>query len=187
LTEVVVLDACVLVPIRLCGLLLGLAEAALYEPRWSERILDETERTLTGKLGLDPERAAKRIAAMREAFPEACVYGHEPLERDLGCDPKDRHVLAAAIAASATTIVTGNLKDFPDDACWPHGVDADHPDVFLSRLLAQSPDKCRMAVETEAARHRNPPETPAELLAGVTRIVPNFANAMYQTLLAGGR
>ena len=39
------LDACVLLPYQLADLLLRLADAELYEPLWSEEILDEVERT----------------------------------------------------------------------------------------------------------------------------------------------
>jgi len=50
-------------------------------------------------------------------------------------DPKDRHVLAAALVARATTIVTTNLRDFPVRATRPHGVVALTPDDFLTSLL----------------------------------------------------
>ena len=43
---VAVLDACVLYPLPLRDTLLSVAEAGLYEARWSERILDEVERNL---------------------------------------------------------------------------------------------------------------------------------------------
>lgn len=142
-------------------MLLALAEAGLYEPRWSERILLETEGALTAKLELPPAKAAKRIAAMRAAFPEASVHGFEPLEPALACHPKDRHVLAAAIAAGASTIVTGNLKDFPKHALKPHAVDAVHPDRFLCGLLAASPERCQGAIKAEAATRRSPPQTAA--------------------------
>jgi len=46
---------------------------------------------------------------MREAFPEACVAGYEPLAANLTNDPGDRHVLAAAIAGEARVIVTTNF------------------------------------------------------------------------------
>ena len=76
MTVPVLRDACVLVPQRrLSSLLLTLAEEGLFEPRWSERILPETERALTGKLGLSRDRAVRRLAAVREAFPEASVHG----------------------------------------------------------------------------------------------------------------
>ena len=58
-----VLDACVLVPYNLASLLLTCAERGLFEPRWSETILEETHRALTTKIGLEEQRAARRHAA----------------------------------------------------------------------------------------------------------------------------
>lgn len=63
----VVLDACVLVPALLCDVLLHLAEDDLFDPLWSAQVLDETERTLVGKLGVDPERVQRRLGQMRGA------------------------------------------------------------------------------------------------------------------------
>ena len=56
---VVVLDACVLVPIRLATTLLWLAETGLFQPLWSEPILDEVQRNLP-KVGVTPEQASRR-------------------------------------------------------------------------------------------------------------------------------
>jgi len=163
-------------------LLLALAEVDLYESRWSDQILEETKRTLINKMGLSAEKAAKRIAAMRSTFPEACVAGFQQIEPTLDCHTKDRHVLAAAIAAGASIIVTGNLKDFPPECCAPYGVEAVHPDGFLCRLLGEDPGRCREAVEAEAARHLDPPMTATDLLVGLTRIAPNFANLVNQVM-----
>jgi hypothetical protein len=185
LTEIVVLDANVLVPYNLCSLLLALAEADLFEPRWSTRILDETERTLIGKMGKPADKIARRLDAMQEAFPEANVHGFEWMEPGLKCHRKDRHVLAAAIAASATTIVTTNLKDFPDESCAPHDVVAEHPDVFLQRLFPHDAAACAAAVEADAARRRQPPMTAQALLASIAEIAPTFANTMHQYILEG--
>lgn len=46
MSSLALLDACILVPQRLSSLLLTMAEHGLYEPRWSEPILTETERAL---------------------------------------------------------------------------------------------------------------------------------------------
>lgn len=54
---VAVLDACALVPIRLATTLLWLAEAGLFQPLWSERILDEVQRNLPD-VGIDPKPSA---------------------------------------------------------------------------------------------------------------------------------
>ncbi|WP_222851452.1 PIN domain-containing protein [Phytoactinopolyspora mesophila] len=49
---VVVLDACVLVPISLADTLLRIAEVELYRPVWSQKILDEAR---TAVLGIHPD------------------------------------------------------------------------------------------------------------------------------------
>lgn len=185
MTAPALLDACVLVPQRLSSLLLTLAEEGLFEPRWSERILAETERALTGKLGLSRDRAVRRLAAMREAFPEATVHGFESLEDGLTCHSKDRHVLAAAIAANADPLVTFNIRDFPDESCEPHGVTVLDPDVFLLELMVQDGRGCQAAVEREAQRMRRPPMTARDVLAGVAGVVPSFANTLHQAMLDG--
>jgi predicted nucleic acid-binding protein len=184
-TAPVLLDACVLVPQRLSSLLLTLAEEGLFEPRWSEGILAETERALTGKLGLARDRAVRRLAAMREAFPEASVHGFESLEDGLSCHPKDRHVLAAAIAAGADTLITFNVRDFPDQSSQPHGITVADPDVVLLELMARDGRGCQAAVAREAQRMRRPAMTAQDVLAGVASVVPTFANTLHQAMLDG--
>jgi len=51
---------------------------------------------------------------MRRAFPDAEVRGYENLAETMTCDPKDRHVLAAAVRSDAAVLVTFNIGDFPD-------------------------------------------------------------------------
>lgn len=74
---------------------------------------------------------------MRRAFPRAAVTGHEERPGDLRCDPKDRHVYAAAQTASADALVTFNLKDFPAVQDWATDVRVMHPDVLLLSLADQ--------------------------------------------------
>jgi len=127
-----VLDACVLVPAGLRDTLLRLAETPrLYVPKRSEDILAEVGRTLNGKLGKTPEQVAHLMDELNGVFPEALVKECRSLEAALTNDPKDRHVLAAAIRSSAQTIVTFNLKHFPPDALKQYDVEALHPDEFL--------------------------------------------------------
>lgn len=53
---------------------------------------------------------------MNTAFPEAIVTGYSSLIQAVELhDANDRHVLAAAIQASADLIVTNNIKDFPEE------------------------------------------------------------------------
>ena len=102
------------------NLLLTLAEAEFFRVRWSNEILDETERAIAGiaaAKGLDDAlpRAARARAAMERAFEEALVTEYDQLivAAEGLPDPGDRHVLAAAIKTQAQTIVTENLRDFP--------------------------------------------------------------------------
>ena len=96
--------------------------------RWSAQVLAETERAietiLTGKdydSADAKDRAARARRAMETAFEEALVDDYE----DLTCacdgmpDHNDIHVLAAALKTQAATIVTENLKDFPERVLAP--------------------------------------------------------------------
>jgi hypothetical protein len=94
---IVVLDACVMVPISICDTLLRAAERGLYAVRWSETILAELERSLAVKLPLGGERARHRVAAQHQFFPDAEVRGFEHHIAELTNDLKDRHVPAAAV------------------------------------------------------------------------------------------
>jgi predicted nucleic acid-binding protein len=171
-----VLDACTLVPIRLATTLLWLAESGLFQPLWSDPILDEVNRTLP-KVGITPEDASRRIRIMREAFgAEALVDGFDGLINQMACDPKDRHVLAAAVCGGANTLVTFNLKDFPDESAATHGIEVLHPDSFLVGLLGRHTETVISALERETAAFRHPRQTVAEFLAGLTATVPMFAN-----------
>jgi predicted nucleic acid-binding protein len=129
-----VLDACVLVPMALCDLLLRLAEEpATYRPVWSEHILTEMTKALTTRLRRSRAQAAWRSQQMIQAFPEAMVPVPPELLRAVECipDPNDRHVLAAAIMAGAATIVTQNTKHFPKHCLEKYGVICQTADNFL--------------------------------------------------------
>ena len=117
----VVLDACVLYPAALVDLLLRSARAGLYRPYWSAGILDELQRNLAKRVGA--ERAAMRVAQMHQHFGEAEVTGYQHLVAAMTNHPKDRHVVAAAVRAGAQIIVTSNMRDFPDAALAPHGIE----------------------------------------------------------------
>lgn len=129
---VVILDANVLYPFGVRDVLLTFAEEGLYRARWSKQILEEMVTAITRRR---PDREASILStrdAMIEAFPEAEVIGHEGLIDALHLpDENDRHVLAAAIRASAQLIVTENLRDFPDKTLAPYDVQTATADDFL--------------------------------------------------------
>jgi predicted nucleic acid-binding protein len=137
----VVLDACVLAPAANRNLVLSLAEAKFFRPRWSEKILSEAEGAIERMIQKRvPEstdasiRAAKAVADMKRAFPESCVDdAYKVYEGGVKLpDEGDRHVLAAAIHCRASTIVTDNLKHFPKEQLAPHNLEAKSADDFIA-------------------------------------------------------
>lgn len=184
---VVLLDACVLVPYPLVSALLTMAERELFVPRWSEHILDEVERTLIGKLDLDPDKVKHRLDHMRAGFPESSVHGYKDLIEEMTCDGKDRHVLAAAVAAGADLLVTANIKDFPKSSYEQYGIEVIHPEVLLSRLFNHDEEGCIEALHADAGRRRNPPLTTEQLLAQLAGLAPTFANNVHQRISVGVR
>ena len=140
-TFAAVLDACVLVPMPIADTLLRLAESEppFFAPRWSTQILQETEATLV-KFGYSPEKAKRRIDAMEAMFPEALVTGHEGLIEAMKNDPKDRHVLAAAVRTRADCIVSDNVKHFPESVLKPLELECLTAEQFLVEQYNLEPD-----------------------------------------------
>lgn len=150
------LDACVLGGALRRNMLLSLAEVGFFRPRWSARILDETEKTINKitKGGADETRQRK---AMETAFPDALVTGHEIHEKKLILpDPNDVHVLAAAVKTRANVIVTDNLKHFPLKKLDPHGIEALSADRFIADTIDIDPDAAGSALRRMRERFKNP-------------------------------
>jgi hypothetical protein len=62
----VVLDACVLFPNVLRDTMLTLAESELFQPLWSDRILDEVRRNVIAKRNVDPAALDRTLALMNK-------------------------------------------------------------------------------------------------------------------------
>lgn len=92
------------------------------------------------------------------------VTGYESLIDGMTNDPKDRHVLAAAVRANAEVVVTFSLRDFPEPALKPYDIVAVHPDDFLLDQLDLYPGLTVDVLECQAASYRREPTTIAGLL-----------------------
>ena len=77
-------------------------------------------------------------------------------------DPKDRHVLAAAVAVGATVVITTNVRDFAVDDAAGFRVAPQTPDDFLTSLLDDTTDEAAMTALREHASFHG--WTVAELL-----------------------
>ena len=171
---VAVLDACVLVPMPLADTLLRMAEPpALYEARWTVQILSEVTRTLVSRFGKSPEKALYREASMREFFRDSLVEGYERLVAEMENHPKDRHVLAAAVACRGDCLVTFNLKDFPSKAADKHGVAVIGPSTFLKNLCALDRAVVAQRLTAQAAAID---VTVEDLLGRLANSVPGFVS-----------
>jgi hypothetical protein len=132
---------------------------------------EEWKRNLLAKR---PDLAAKierTQAVMRRAIPDALVTDYERHIPDLTLpDNDDRHVLAAAIATEAEVIVTFNRRDFPAAALAPHGLIAQHRDVFLQGFTTDTPHLFLAAVRQCFARLVSPPVAPAIYLRAIRQV-----------------
>jgi predicted nucleic acid-binding protein len=164
---VAVLDANVLYPQFLRDVMLRLAAAELFTPRWTDRIHREWTRNVAkDRPDIPPDRLARVRSLMEEAFPEARVQGYRAYERLFAeVDPKDRHVAAAALKGGATVIVTRNLRDFPSDALSAHGLSAADPDRFILQLVARDRATVDMVLERHRAALTRPPYSPSDYRA----------------------
>lgn len=173
----VFLDACVLASAVRRHLVLALADAGFFYPRWSEKVLFETghahARIVDGKPDRDgPGEASQLVMALEHAWPEAMVPTEDAeLIKVTGKlpDPDDAHVMQAAAAGQARVILTENMKDFPRATLKPLGLYARPSGEFIAS---------RLGLETEAAR--------AALLGAAQRLglsAPRFGLALQRARL----
>lgn len=164
-----VLDACVLGGALKRNILLSLAEAGLFRPKWSAAILDEAERAIT-RISNGTADSTRQCGNMESAFPEALVTGFDPLIEGLSLpDPDDRHVLAAAINTGAHVIVTDNLVDFPNASLVSFGIEAMSADDFIADCIDLDPGGAMTALRRMRQRFEKPQMDAAALIREIER------------------
>lgn len=159
-------DACVLYPAPLRDFLMHLVQTGLFRAKWTDAIHEEWIGSL---LKNRPDLTRSQLEWTRlqmNTHAEGClVTNYEDLIPSLQLpDPNDRHVLAAAIRASADVIVTSNLSDFPRGTLAKFGIEAQHPDQFLTHLLDLAPNVVCAAAKRQRQSLKKPPKTVAEFL-----------------------
>ncbi|MES2116764.1 MAG: PIN domain-containing protein [Pseudomonadota bacterium] len=162
----VVYDACVLYPAPLRDLLMHLALSDLYRARWSDMIHDEwTRNVLANRPDLTREQLNRTCQLMNAHVRDCLVTGFEHLIPAIQLpDPDDHHVVAAALHAGASLIVTFNLKDFPAEALKPYNLVAQHPDDFIVNLLDLQPAGVLAAAASHRRSLKKPPKKAEEYL-----------------------
>jgi len=171
------LDTCVLYSSTLRDTLLRIAEEGAFLPLWSTDVLAELKAVLEREADLEPARTTRLVALMQQAFPASDVVDYQVLIDAMTCHPKDRHVLAAAVAGRAQVLVTFNVKHFPPASVNPHDLTVVTPDAFLLDQLDLYPGRVGRALVCQLTAARRPPLTMGQLLGRLSRAgVPGFAD-----------
>lgn len=166
-------DTNVLFSAALRDILIELAAARVIRLYWSEAVLDELGETILAARPTTPKtRLASRRAAMTAALPDANVVPAP--DRVLVAklpDPRDEHVLAAALDGGCTTLLTFNLKDFPAEQLALEDADmtAVHPDTFLLTLLTTTAAPVIKVIEDVRQKLVAPPMPWPDYLASLAR------------------
>ncbi|MBA2226003.1 MAG: PIN domain-containing protein [Thermogemmata sp.] len=167
----VVYDASVLYPAPLRSLLMYLALTGLFRAKWTNAIHEEWMRNVRKDYPDIAQAQVERIRDLMNAHVRDClVTDYEDLIGALTLpDPDDRHVLAAAIRAGASVIVTANLADFPKETLAKYGIEAQHPDEFILYLLDLAPHLVCSAAKKQRESLKNPPLTVEQYLKSLER------------------
>lgn len=155
----VLFDACVLYPAPVRDVLLQLASKGLFRGRWTQKIQDEWIRNLLkNRPDLNQNQLEYTCKMMNDSVLDCLVVDYEDLATGILLpDRDDVHVLAAAIKCQAQTIVTFNLKDFPNEVLQKYGIEAQHPDTFLRHQLDLDLPTFLSCIKTIRSRLNKPP------------------------------
>ena len=165
---------------QLCDTLLRLADAGFYRPVWSVQILDEFESSVIRR-GMPEDEIRRRRRTMEAVFPDAMeVNGQRYLTVvPDSVDPKDRHVVATAVASHADVIVTANIKDVAPDSLYEElGIAVQLPDEFLAHQVGLNDGLAVGILREQAAALQHPPMTFEELLGSLQKNYPMFVSAV---------
>ncbi len=148
-----------------------LAITDLFRAKWTDEIHNEWIRNvLKNRPDLTMERLHRTRDLMNSNVRDCLVLGYEDLIPSLNLpDKNDRHVLAAAIRAGADVIVTYNLSDFPATILKQYGIEAQHPDDFITYLIDLAPSVICAVVKRQRLSLKNPPQTVEQLLIAYER------------------
>jgi hypothetical protein len=172
----VFLDANVLIPQCLRAVFLDLAEAGIFQPFWSQRVLAEVKRNLclpSGCFRIPASRVDLVLSQMRAAFPTAAAPNSRHLEANFSgrTDSKDEHVAASALGVSqqvpggrAVVLVTANTRHLPHSVFEGTLVSSTTPDAFLDAVLVRHREFTGTVLDELCRRFKRPPIGRLELV-----------------------
>lgn len=183
--SVVVADANILFSCTLRDYVLYADDAGAIEVRWSPEILAEMSRNLRAKRGLTREQTDRLEELMNAFLDDALIEvsaEDEAAVEVVDMDPKDRHVLAAALSADADIVLTDNVKHFPREWMTQRRIGLLTSAEFFVRMLDETPEAMRVAHERTVA---STPKSEDQVLDVLERIVGTDVVDQLRVVLEG--
>ena len=178
------LDADILYPIRVCDFILTASALKLIaRPVVSDMILEEAARNV--RADRPDADSAVRINRRFDAVRSVVDGFDQPIPKryvdSAMVNPKDQHVLAAALHHGAEFVVTNDARLRREIKAWiaQHGkrrrlIAAISADEFASRLLNEARSSVESIVREMASRFRDPPRSYAEVVTGLAKSMPSL-------------
>lgn len=182
--SVALADANILIARTLRDYVVYSAKMGAFEVHWSQGILDEMSRNLIAKFGFSSDDATELELRLTEYLPRALVdvrKRHAQLVEQVTMDAKDRHVVAAALSAKASILVTNNTRHFPKTWLTERDIELLTAGEFLVRLATANPDELKRAHRLTVA---NSPKTEDAILDTLESQIGTTAAAAVRAALA---
>jgi len=157
--------------LRRCAISWCIWQSGLFRAKWTERIHQEW---IAGLLEVRPDLTREQLERTRDLMDahalDCIVEDCEDLIPALSLPGEnDRHVLAAAIKSRTDVIVTFNLRHFPQETLASFGIESQHPDEFVTRLIDLAPHLVCEAAKKQRMALKRPSKSVAEFLAALER------------------
>lgn len=175
---VAALDADVLVPILSCDFLLTAFDLGLYEPVASTETIAEVERNLIeDRPQLDPAGLRRRVDQMRVALEDHIIDAGSVDDAADAINPKDRHVIAAALAGEASIVVTNDKRLRAETATAAINLVPMSADDFAAHLLQLVPHDVDDVLNALAAKRKKRPVTTVQIVDALRGPFPTMTAA----------
>jgi hypothetical protein len=141
------------------------AEAGGFSPAWSNAIHTEWIRNRRDKFGDPISRLDYARDRMEKAFPGANFDPDPEVLRGISLpDQDDAHVVATAVAAGATSIVTYNSRHFPGRILAPLRLIVETPDEFCARIFGEDERSVAEGARLHRASLKRPTYDPSSYI-----------------------
>ena len=181
--SLVLLDADVLYPIRVCDFILTASSLRLLaRPVVSEEVLAEAQRNVVAdRPHLGQQQIERRFQNVRVATDGHDQAIDELLDNESIVNQKDRHVLRAAVQHGVDFVVTNDSRLRREITAWIDQRSEAGPlraavsaDELAAGLVNESPDEVLTVVQAMSDRFLNPTRSLSETLASLAKSMPSL-------------